>query len=137
MKMSQILFKAKLIDSDEYVTGYYVYHINRTLSPFGDSLEKEDEEHYIIQDDFSDWGMPRGMRVFRIDPNTLEYVGKRSNAQECLDRIFSELLEDVTIVDSVGGNQGREILTDRVIDKYKNKPKPKLKLKDWFTLFDD
>lgn len=135
MKMSQILFKAKLVNSDEYVTGYYIYHINRTLSPFGDSLEKEDEEHYIVQDEFSDWGMPRDMRIFRIDPNTLEYVGKRSNAQECLDRIFNELLEDATIADSIGGNQGREILTDRIINKYKNKPK--LKLKDWFALFDD
>lgn len=59
------------------------------------------------------------MRLFRIDPNTLEYVGARSNAQECLDKIFNELLEDTTIVDSVGGNQGREILTDRVIKRYK------------------
>lgn len=119
MKMSQILFRAKPINSDKYVVGYYIYHINRTLSPFGDSLEKEDEEHYIVQDEFSDWGMPRGMRLFRIDPNTLEYVGARSNAQECLDKIFNELLDDTTIVDSVGGNQGREILTDRVIKRYK------------------
>ena len=119
MKMSQILFKARIIDSDKYVTGYYVYHINRTLYPFGDSLEKEDEEHYIVQDGFSDWGMSRGVEFFRIEPNTLEYVGARSNAQECLDRIFNELLEDKTIVDPVSGNQGREILTERVIKKYK------------------
>lgn len=135
MKMSQILFKARRADSEKYVTGYYVYHINRTLFPIGDSLEKEDEEHYIVQDEFSDWGMPRGVKFFRIDPNTLEYIGVRSNAQECLDRIFNELLDDTTIVDSVGGNQGREILTDRVIHKYKDKQK--LKLKDIFTLFDD
>lgn len=119
MKMSQILFKARIVSSDKYVTGYYVYHINRTLSPLGDSLEKKDEEHYIVQDGFSDWGMPRGIEIIPIDPNTLEYVGARSNAQECLDRIFYELLEDTTIVDPVGGNQGREILTERVIEKYK------------------
>lgn len=119
MKMSQILFRAKPINSDKYVVGYYIYHINRTLSPFGDSLEKEDEEHYIVQDEFSDWGMPRGINFFPIDPNTLEYVGAKSNAQECLDRIFNELLTDTTIVDPVGGNQGREILTERVIEKYK------------------
>lgn len=42
-----------------------------------------------------------------------------SNAQKCLSNIFDELLEDTTIVDPVGGNQGREILTDRVIKRYK------------------
>ncbi|WP_133965158.1 hypothetical protein [Eubacterium limosum] len=119
MKMSQILFRAKPINSDKYVVGYYVYHINRTLSPFGDSLEEEDEEHYIAQDGFSDWGMPRGIEMIPIDPNTLQYVGTRNNAQECLDRIFNELLDDTTIVDPVNGNQGREILTDRVIKRYK------------------
>lgn len=119
MKMSQILFRAKPINSDKYVVGYYVYHINRTLSPLGDSLEKKDEEHYIVQDGFSDWGMPRGIEIIPVDPNTLEYIGARSNAQECLDRIFDELLDDATIADPVGGNQGREILTDRVIKKYK------------------
>lgn len=119
MEMSQILFRAKPINSDKYVVGYYIYHINRTLSPFGDSLEKEDEEHYIAQDGFSDWGMSRDIKIIPIDPNTLEYIGARSNAQECLDKIFNELLEDKTIVDPVGGNQGREILTERVIKKYK------------------
>lgn len=42
-----------------------------------------------------------------------------SNAQKCLNNIFDELLDDTTIVDPVGGNQGREILTNRVIKRYK------------------
>ena len=42
-----------------------------------------------------------------------------SNTQKCLSNIFDELLDDTTIVDPVGGNQGREILTNRVIKRYK------------------
>lgn len=43
-------------------------------------------------------------------------VWKDSNAQECLERLRVELLgPDWYIVDSVGGNQGNEILTDEII----------------------
>lgn len=50
-----------------------------------------------------------------------------SNAQKCLSNIFDELLEDTIIVDPVGGNQGREILTDRVIRACKKDKKVRCK----------
>lgn len=121
--MGEVLFRAKPINMNIYIEGYYVYHINRTPCPIGDCVTEEDEEHYIVCDSFSDWNMPRDMQIIRIDPDTLEYIGYKSNAQECLDRIYDELLEDTTIVDPVGGNQGREILTDRVIKRYKKRYK--------------
>ena len=51
--------------------GYYIYHIRRTICPIGDSVKPEDEQHVIMQDDFSDWNMPRGTLVYEIDPGTL------------------------------------------------------------------
>ena len=74
--MREILFKAKRIDNGEWVEGYYIYHIKRTICPFNDSVKPEDEQHVIMQDGFSDWNMPRDTVVFDIDPKTLcQYTG--------------------------------------------------------------
>lgn len=69
--MREILFKAKRKDNGKWVEGYYIYHIKRTICPFGDSVKPEDEQHVIMQDGFSDWNMPRNTVVYEIDPNTL------------------------------------------------------------------
>lgn len=72
----EILFKAKRKDNGEWVEGYYIYHIKRTICPFGDSVKPEDEQHVIMQDGFSDWNMPRDTVVYEIDPDTLcQYTG--------------------------------------------------------------
>ena len=72
----EILFKAKRLDNGEWVEGYYIYHIKRTICPFGDSVKPEDEQHVIMQDGFSDWNMPRNTVVYEIDPDTLcQYTG--------------------------------------------------------------
>lgn len=74
--MREILFKAKRADTGEWVEGYYIYHINRTICPFGDSIKPEDEQHVIMQDGFSDWNMPRDTVHFDIIPETLcQYTG--------------------------------------------------------------
>ena len=67
----EILFKAKRKDNGEWVEGDYIYHIKRTICPFGDSVKPEDEQHVIMQDGFSDWNMPRDTVVYEIDPDTL------------------------------------------------------------------
>ena len=74
--MREILFRAKRIDNGEWVEGYYIYHIKRTICPIGDSVKPEDEQHVIMQDGFSDWNMPRNTVVFDIDPeNVCQYTG--------------------------------------------------------------
>ena len=74
--MREILFKAKRADTGEWVEGYYIYHINRTICPIGDSIKPEDEQHVIMQGGFSDWNMPRDTVHFDIIPETLcQYTG--------------------------------------------------------------
>jgi len=74
--MREILFKAKRKDNGEWVEGYYIYHIKRTICPIGDSIKPEDEQHVIMRDGFSDWNMPRDTVVYEIDPDTLcQYTG--------------------------------------------------------------
>ena len=68
---TEFLSKAKRVDNNTWVTGYYVYHINRTLCALGDSLKPEDEVHYIMQDSFSDWNMPTHIEAHHIIPKTL------------------------------------------------------------------
>ena len=76
--MREILFRAKRIDNSEWVEGYYIYHIKRTICPIGDSVKPEDEQHVIMQDGFSDWNMPRNTVVFDIDPETVcQYTGMK------------------------------------------------------------
>ena len=74
--MREILFRAKRIDNGEWVEGYYIYYIKRTICPIGDSVKPEDEQHVIMQDGFSDWNMPRNTVFFNIDPETVcQYTG--------------------------------------------------------------
>lgn len=74
--MREILFKAKRKDNGEWVEGYYIYHIKRTICPLGDSVKPEDEQHVIMRDGFSDWNMPRNAVVYEINPDTIcQYTG--------------------------------------------------------------
>lgn len=72
----EILFRAKRKDNGEWVGGYYIYHIKRTICLFRDSVKPEDEQHAIMRDGYSDWNMPRDTVVYEIDPDTLcQYTG--------------------------------------------------------------
>ena len=74
--MRKILFKAKIIEDDKWLKGYYIRHVKRTIYPFGDKVKPEDEQHAIMHDGFSDWGMPRDTVHFDIIPQTLcQYTG--------------------------------------------------------------
>lgn len=68
--MREILFRAKN-KHGRWVYGSYFKHINRTPSAVGDGVRDEDVEHVIIQDEFSDWNMPRGITGIHVDPETV------------------------------------------------------------------
>lgn len=71
-------YKAKTLDGRD-VEGYYVKHINATPYPIATKEEHqrfldEHTEHVIMMDEFSDWGLPRNAKPYRIDITTLEPV---------------------------------------------------------------
>jgi len=68
--MREILFRAKN-NHGRWIYGSYFKHINRTPSPVGYGVKDEDIEHVIIQDEFSDWNMPRGIMGIHVDPETV------------------------------------------------------------------
>ncbi len=39
--MREIIVKAKRKDNGEWLEGYYIYHIKRTICPLGDSVKPE------------------------------------------------------------------------------------------------
>lgn len=73
--MREILFRGKN-EHGLWVYGSYFLHINRTPCVMGDLVREEDIEHVIVQDEFSDWNMPRGITAIRVDPETVgEWIG--------------------------------------------------------------
>ena len=50
--------------------GYYFRHINRQVSPIGDSLKPEDVDDCIVADGFADWNMEKPVQLFKITPPT-------------------------------------------------------------------
>lgn len=99
--MREILFKAKTLKEEIWAIGYYIYHIKRTLCPFGDCINPEDEQHAIMRDGFSDWNMPRDTVYYDIDPNTLcQFTG----FVDCRGRKIWEkdIVNDLKIEDDIG-----------------------------------
>lgn len=107
--MREILFRAKRIDNGEWVEGYYIYHIKRTICPIGDSVKPEDEQHVIMQDGFSDWNMPRNTVIFDIDPETVcQYTGLKDKSgkriwENDIVRIENSMDEGIGNIEFYGG----------------------------------
>lgn len=70
--MREILFKAKRIDSEKWVEGYY-YKMSETTYCFKEDYERKPvpEHHYILQERMTDWGLPNQMVQIEIVPETL------------------------------------------------------------------
>lgn len=64
-----ILFRGRHIDSGNFVYGYYVKH--NTACAYG-------AKHYIVYDDFVDWGIEPQLKFVEVDPETVSrYTGRR------------------------------------------------------------
>lgn len=64
-------YKAVCLMTGKLVHGAYHKHLPFTPNPIGGQVSEKDYKHLIIQDNFSDWNMPRGLRVVEVDPTTL------------------------------------------------------------------
>ena len=69
--MREVLCRAKSIENNQWVEGYYVMHQKRMVCPIGDKLKDEELEHFIFFDSFSDWSMPRTLACAKIEVETL------------------------------------------------------------------
>lgn len=69
--MREIIFRGKKLETGEWITGGYFKHINRQPHPVGDRIRPKDIDHLIIQDGFADWGLPRGIVIDEVDPETV------------------------------------------------------------------
>lgn len=68
------LYKAKQLENKEWITGY-IYDCT-PLYCFKEDYKKMPQEMYILKPGFADWGMPRPMEQYKIDPKTVcRYTG--------------------------------------------------------------
>jgi uncharacterized phage protein (TIGR01671 family) len=86
--MKQYKFRAKLLNSNDWIYGYYFKHLNRTPCPLGDKITDKDYKHYILQSGFSDWNMPKPIEAHEVDSKT---VGMFTGIT---DRLGKEVYED-------------------------------------------
>ena len=66
------LCKAKLLNSDTWIIGYYASRQETTYC-FKEDYDRSPVKthHYIICDEMTDWGLPNELRPYEIDINTL------------------------------------------------------------------
>lgn len=83
--MRDMLFRGKEKGTNKWVEGGYFHHLNRMVSPIGDSLKDEDHTHYILTNGFSDWNMQRPIEMTEVHPETVgQYTGRMTDGK----RIF-------------------------------------------------
>ena len=71
---TRYIYRAKPINgiNDKYVYGAYLKFLPYTPYPVGNKhIPETDYKHLIITEGFSDWGLPRELKVYEIDPDTL------------------------------------------------------------------
>ena len=75
--MDTQLCKAKLLNSDEWIEGYYASRKDTTYC-FKEDYENHPVKihHYILRDEMTDWGLPNELRAYEIDVNTKEISGE-------------------------------------------------------------
>lgn len=75
--MRTIKFRGKIMNSNNWIYGSYHEHIDITPAAIYKTIEERDKHitehthHYIIQDGFSDYNMPRKIEFTEINPSTL------------------------------------------------------------------
>ena len=69
--MREILHRAKMIDSENWVYGNYVRFETRQPAPIGDKLAEDEIMHLIANLSFADWNMPRNLTFHKIKSETV------------------------------------------------------------------
>lgn len=74
--MREFLFRAKRIDNNQWVEGYYVMCPTRMICPNYEELKNEEIEHFIVFCSFSDSGTRRILNCVKVNPETVgQFIG--------------------------------------------------------------
>lgn len=90
----EIKFRAKDRDNAKiWRYGYYVFHEKVTPCVIGEAERRENEEHLLVFDGFSDWNLPKPWYKCDIDENTLgQYVN--INDKNNIEIYAGDILKD-------------------------------------------
>lgn len=67
----KIKFRAKDEDTGRWQFGYYAFHQKVTPCVIGTTYDKDNDEHMLLFNGFSDWNLPRPWYKCNIDSDTL------------------------------------------------------------------
>lgn len=70
--MREILFKAKRIEDDKWIEGFYC-SIRETTYCIKEDYDRNPvpTHHCIAVDEMTDWGLPNKLRLYEVDPETI------------------------------------------------------------------
>ena len=68
--MVERLCKAKSIETNQWIEGYYI-HLHKTTYCFTDENDDSNEIHRLVYEHITDWGLPNKHFMVDINPNTL------------------------------------------------------------------
>lgn len=110
--MREIKFRGYDTKLNQWIYGYYVEHIDATFNPLGRSDDskakwyKEHTHHYIVQDGFSDWDMPRKLDFNEVDEYSVgQFTGiKDCNGRDIYEADFVKYKDEIGYVDFLFGS---------------------------------
>lgn len=65
-----------------WVYGYYIRHETRQVCMGDDKLGYDEIDHFIAQDGFADWNMPRDISLIKVIPESVGQYVESVNAYE-------------------------------------------------------
>jgi uncharacterized phage protein (TIGR01671 family) len=101
--MRDIEFRAKKIDTQEWIYGFIYEHKSPLQVIESDNLLNDLSNWSIINTGFADWNMPRPIEIHKVNPETIgQYVGQKDKNKTKIFEYDIVIIKDTDTEDFIG-----------------------------------